>query len=80
MNERFVLAKKRYVFTLPLTHHALCIIFTADIYQQKRQIMANNRTQVDPRYLKYNKDEVEEILDGAVQMTENDDPMSLVGE
>lgn len=42
--------------------------------------MADNRTQVDPRYLKYNKDEVEEILDGAVQMTENDDPMSLVGE
>ena len=42
--------------------------------------MADNRTQIDPRYLKYNKDEVEQILDGAVQMTENDDPMSLVGE
>lgn len=27
--------------------------------------MADNRTQVDPRYLKYNKDEVEEILDEA---------------
>lgn len=27
--------------------------------------MADNRTQVDPRYLKYNKDEVEEILDKA---------------
>jgi hypothetical protein len=24
--------------------------------------MADNRAQVDPRYLKYNKDEVEEIL------------------
>jgi hypothetical protein len=42
--------------------------------------MAGNRTQIDPRYLEYNKDEVEQILDGAVQMTENDDPMSLVGE
>lgn len=42
--------------------------------------MAENRTQIDPRYLKHNKDEVEDILDGAVQMTENDDPMSLVGE
>ncbi len=42
--------------------------------------MADNRAQVDPRYLKYNKDEVEQILDGAVQVTENDDPMSLVGE
>ena len=40
--------------------------------------MADNRTNVDPRYMKYNKDEVEAILDGAVQMTENDDPMSLV--
>ena len=27
--------------------------------------MADNRTQVDPRYLKYNKDEVEEILNKA---------------
>ena len=42
--------------------------------------MADNRTKVDPRYLKYNKDEVEDILDGAVQIAENDDPMSLVGE
>ena len=25
--------------------------------------MADNRTKVDPRYLKYNKDEVEEILE-----------------
>lgn len=42
--------------------------------------MEDSRTQVDPRYLKYNKDELEEILDGAIQMTEDDDPMSLVGE
>ena len=34
--------------------------------------MADNRTNVDPRYMKYNKDEVEAILDGAVQMTENE--------
>lgn len=27
--------------------------------------MADNRTQVDPRFLKYNKDDVEQILDGA---------------
>lgn len=40
--------------------------------------MANNNTNVDPRYMKYDKDEVEAILDGAVQMVENDDPMSLV--
>lgn len=25
--------------------------------------MADNRTQIDPRYLKYDKDEVEELLD-----------------
>lgn len=42
--------------------------------------MAENRTQIDPRYMKYDKDEVEEILDGAVQVTNNDDPMSLVSE
>ena len=41
--------------------------------------MADNRTQIDPRYLKYSKDEVEQILDGAVQLTETDGPMSLVG-
>lgn len=40
--------------------------------------MADNRTQVDPRFLKYDKDEVEEILDGVVQVSENGDPMSLV--
>jgi hypothetical protein len=40
--------------------------------------MADNRTQVDPRFLKYDKDKVEEILDGAVQVSENGDPMSLV--
>jgi hypothetical protein len=40
----------------------------------------SNKASVNPRYLKYNKDEVEEILDGAVLITENDDPMSLVGE
>lgn len=27
--------------------------------------MADSRTQIDPRYLKYNKDEVEAILDKA---------------
>ena len=42
--------------------------------------MADNRAQVDPRYLKYNKEEIEDILDGAVQLTETDDPMTLVGE
>ena len=40
--------------------------------------MAANPTNIDPRYLKYNKDEVEAILDGAVQVTENSDPMSLI--
>ena len=39
---------------------------------------ANDKASIDPRYLKYNKDEVESILDNAVQMKENDDPMSLV--
>lgn len=63
---------------LPLTNRSLRIILTADNHQHKTQIMANGRTQVDPRYMKYNKDEVEEILDGAVQVQENDDPMSLV--
>lgn len=33
---------------------------------------------IDPRYLKYNKEEVERILGGAVLMEENDDPMSLI--
>lgn len=33
--------------------------------QHERKIMADNRTQIDPRYLKYNKDEVEKILDEA---------------
>ena len=33
---------------------------------------------IDPRYLKYNKEEVEQILGGAVLMEENDDPMSLI--
>jgi len=42
--------------------------------------MAENKTSISPRYLKYNKNEVEQILDGAVQLTENDDPMTLVGE
>ena len=42
--------------------------------------MAENKTNISPRYLKYNKSEVEQILDGAVQLTENDDPMTLVGE
>jgi len=37
-----------------------------------------NNKSIDPRYLKYNKDEVEKILDGAIQLAENDDPMSLV--
>ncbi len=40
--------------------------------------MPDNKTTIDPRYMKYNKDEVEAILDGAVQVTENSDPMSLV--
>ena len=53
--------------------------YIADRFTNTTQkIMADNRTKVDPRYLKYNKDEVEEILDGAVQLTENNDPMSLV--
>ncbi len=38
----------------------------------------NNKPNVDPRYLKYTKDEVEEILDGSVQLSENNNPMSLV--
>ena len=42
--------------------------------------MADTKTNIDPRYMKYNKDQVEAILDGAVQLTETDDPMSLVGE
>jgi len=40
--------------------------------------MAENKMNIDPRYLKYNKEEVEKILDGAVLMEENDDPMSLI--
>jgi hypothetical protein len=39
--------------------------------------MANEVT-VNPRYLTYRKDEVQEILDGAIQLEENDNPMSLV--
>lgn len=39
--------------------------------------MANEVT-VNPRYLTYNKDEVQEILDGAIQLEENNNPMSLV--
>lgn len=38
----------------------------------------NSKMNIDPRYMKYNMKEVEEILDGAVQMKENDDPMSLI--
>jgi len=40
--------------------------------------MSDNKTNIDPRYLKYNKDEVEDILDNAVQISEESDPMSLV--
>jgi hypothetical protein len=40
--------------------------------------MSDNKTNIDPRYLKYNKDEVEDILDHAVQISEESDPMSLV--
>ena len=40
--------------------------------------MSDNKTNIDPRYLKYNKDEVENILDNAVQISEESDPMSLV--
>ena len=40
--------------------------------------MSSDKTNIDPRYLKYNKDEVENILDNAVQMSEESDPMSLV--
>lgn len=40
--------------------------------------MSNDKTNIDPRYLKYNKDEVEDILDNAVQISEESDPMSLV--
>ena len=38
----------------------------------------NNGTVIDPRYMTYNKDEVENILDNAVQISEESDPMSLV--
>lgn len=37
-----------------------------------------NEVKVNPRYLTYNKDEVQDILDGAIQLEENDNPMSLV--
>ena len=40
--------------------------------------MPENKVEIDPRYMKYNKDEVEAILDGSVQMVENDDPTSLM--
>lgn len=33
---------------------------------------------IDPRFLKYDKEDVEKILDGAIQLEENDNPMSLM--
>lgn len=47
---------------------------------KSHHIMAENNSKmnIDPRYMKYNMKEVEEILDGAVQMKENADPMSLI--
>lgn len=54
-------------------------LYIADRYINTKNvtIMANEVT-VNPRYMKYNKDEVEDILDGAIQLEENDNPMSLV--
>lgn len=42
--------------------------------------MADNRTNVDPRYMKYNKDEVEAILDmvTAVGLASEADVRSIV--
>ena len=40
--------------------------------------MADNKVNINPRYLTYGKDEVQAIHDGAVQLEENDNPMSLV--
>lgn len=42
--------------------------------------MENQNVNVDPRYMKYDKEQVEKILDGACIVTDNDDPMSLVSD
>ena len=66
-------------FVLPLIPAPQSAILPSDIINNTNSIdMADNKVNINPRYLTYDKDEVQKVLDGAVQMEENDNPMSLV--
>lgn len=46
---------------MPLTHEGGCATFTSDNFNAT--IMAKDTATIDPRYLTYNKDEVQALLD-----------------